>query len=202
MPTMRQEHINIYWAWKAMKQRTMNERCRAYKNYGGRGIRVCAEWMEFEPFCAWALSNGWQKGRDLDRVDNDGDYEPANCRWVDRRSNVNNRRNTVHIEVGGVDKPLTEWADAIGCDRAVITLWVKTRGKEYAASRIGEALKDGYKARDFSRNHVSTPVMCTETGQSFSSISEAARTLGVNNGNVWRALKTGGAANGYHFTAA
>lgn len=56
--TLRQKNIEIYWAWKSMKQRTQNPKCSAYKNYGARGIRVCKEWQIFEPFCKWALSAG------------------------------------------------------------------------------------------------------------------------------------------------
>ena len=70
--TLRQKNIEIYWAWKSMKQRTQNPKCSAYKNYGERGIRVCKEWQIFEPFCKWALSAGWNKGLDLDRINNDG----------------------------------------------------------------------------------------------------------------------------------
>lgn len=183
-----------------MKQRTLNPKCRAYENYGGRGIGICDEWLEFEPFCEWALENGWQKGLELDRKDNDGDYSPENCRWVDRRTNINNRKKTVVLSVGNEDKPLTHWADAIGCDRALITGWVKTRGRQYAEQRIAEALSDGYKRRDYSRNHVKTPVMCIETQQTFESIKEAGRAMDINSGNIFRAVKTGGTAGGYHFT--
>lgn len=182
-----------------MKQRTMNPKCRAYKNYGGRGIGICDEWLNFEPFCEWAISNGWRKGLDLDRVDNDGPYSPQNCRWVDRRTNVNNRRRTVLLNVNGKEMPLTFWAETIGCDRTLITGWVKTRGREYAEDRISEAMKDGYKRCDYSRNHKRTPVVCVETGQAFESIKKAERATGINSGNIFRAVKTGGAAGGYHF---
>ena len=84
--TLRQKNIEIYWAWKSMKQRTQNPKCSAYKNYGARGIRVCKEWQIFEPFCKWALSAGWNKGLDLDRINNDGNYCPENCAKEDKRS--------------------------------------------------------------------------------------------------------------------
>lgn len=199
MPTLRQKYLNIYWAWKAMKQRTLNPKCRAYKNYGKRGIGICEDWLEFEPFCEWSLSNGWEKGLDLDRIDNNGDYSPENCRWVTRRENVNNRRKTILLTVDVTTKPLTDWAEEIGCDRALITSWVKTRGKQYAEQRIAEALSDGYKRRDFSRNHTKTPVICVETQRRFESIKEAGRIMDINSGNIFRAIQTGGTAGGYHF---
>ena len=73
MPTLRQANKGLYWAWKSMKQRCQNPRCQAYHNYGARGITVCKDWQAFEPFCEWALANGYEKGLDLDRADNDGD---------------------------------------------------------------------------------------------------------------------------------
>ena len=150
--TLRQDNNELYWAWKSMKQRCMNPRCSAYRNYGGRGINVCDDWMAFEPFLAWALASGWEKGLDLDRVDNSEGYSPSNCRWTTRRDNINNRRVTVMLTVYGETKPKTVWAEIIGCDRAMITYWIQHHGKKYAESRIADALDNGYKQRDFGFN--------------------------------------------------
>ena len=119
-----------------MKQRCQNPRCTAFRNYGARGIKVCDEWQAFEPFFNWAVSNGYMKGLELDRRDNDGDYEPANCRWVRRRDNLNNRRNTITIKVDGVVLPCTIWAERIGVDRALIKYWLYNHGEDYTATRI------------------------------------------------------------------
>lgn len=197
--TDRQKYRELYWCWKAIKQRVLNPSCKAYHNYGARGIGMCKDWKEFEPFCEWALSNGWQKGLDLDRIDNDGPYCPENCRWVDRRTNTNNRRNTVFIEVDGETLPLTRWADLIGCSRGVIRQWIESHGKRYAAERISEAIKDGYKRNDYSRNHRRRSIVCLESGEEFTSIWQAAKTLGLNRGNVVRAIRTGGTTGGLHF---
>lgn len=147
--TLRQDNKELYWAWKSLKQRCMNPKCRAYKNYGGRGIGVCDEWMEFEPFLEWALSSGYQKGLELDRTDNSLGYSPDNCRWITRRENLNNRRVTVMLTVYGETKPKTVWAETIGCDRAMITYWIHQHGKAYAESRIADALDNGYKKNNF-----------------------------------------------------
>lgn len=190
MPTLRQQYVNIYWAWKSMKQRTLNPKCKAYPNYGGRGVGICEQWLEFEPFLEWSLNNGWKKGLELDRADNNGDYTPSNCRWVERRTNVNNRRKTVVLEVNGEKKPLTEWAEIIGCDRAMITYWIKNHGKSYAAERIAEALDNGYKKRNFSYGH-SKRVRHVESGVEFESAKVAAEHFGFAPPTISTAARSG-----------
>lgn len=96
----------------------MMQRCGHFKGgsaedlarYAGRGITVCEEWRHLKPFENWCLANGWQPGLQIDRVDNDGNYCPENCRFVTRTQNVRNRRNTVMF--GG--KSLAHWYDTMG----------------------------------------------------------------------------------------
>lgn len=72
----------LYKTWKRMRVRCNNPNNKDYYRYGGRGIGLCEEWDDFENFQGWALANGYQEGLSIDRVDNDGDYEPGNCCWV------------------------------------------------------------------------------------------------------------------------
>lgn len=81
----------LYKVWQQMKDRCYNENCYAYKNYGGRGITVCKEWMSAKVFIEWALSL-WEKGLQIDRKDNNKDYCPENCRFVTRLENIHNTR--------------------------------------------------------------------------------------------------------------
>lgn len=81
--------------WVGMKKRCFNPRHHSFPRYGGRGITVCEAWLnDFGRFQRWAVENGYQRGLQLDRRDNDGPYDPSNCRWVTRRLNMRNRSNT------------------------------------------------------------------------------------------------------------
>lgn len=83
----------LYGIWCDMKQRCFNKNDIEYINYGGRGITVCDEWKtDFKTFYGWAISNGYKKGLTLDRKDNDGNYEPDNCRWTTKTIQSRNRR--------------------------------------------------------------------------------------------------------------
>ncbi len=84
----------LYNIWIAMKQRCNNPKHDMYHRYGGRGIQVCEEWQkEYMPFRDWAMANGYQEGLQIDRIDNDGNYESSNCRWVTNKENQQNRTN-------------------------------------------------------------------------------------------------------------
>lgn len=82
----------IYKAWWGMKDRCYAKNNHHYKNWGARGIVMCDEWLNnFQAFYDWAIANNWNKGLELDRIDNDGNYEPSNCRWVTTKVNTRNR---------------------------------------------------------------------------------------------------------------
>jgi len=88
---------SLMHVYNGIIQRCYNSGAIAYKNYGGRGIRVCDDWLDkqagHERFYKWALASGYAKGLTLDRVNNDGDYSPDNCRWVSRFVQNNNQRS-------------------------------------------------------------------------------------------------------------
>lgn len=89
---------SLYNRWKAIKQRCLNPQNSRYNDYGGRGISISKDWLEFENFKKWALLNGYSENLVLDRIDNSRGYSPSNCRWTTVRKNNDNRRITVKIE--------------------------------------------------------------------------------------------------------
>ena len=182
MSTLRQRNRSLYWAWKAMKQRTQNPKCHAYKNYGARGISVCKEWQDFEPFCEWALKNEYQQGLDLDRRDNDGDYCPGNRRWVTRKENINNRRKTLFLTVNGKRLPCSAWADLSGIPHGSIKIWAETKGHHYAEVRIKDALTNGYIPKDYGNQRKT--VLHVESGMVFRSLRDAAKYFHMSSGSL------------------
>lgn len=92
-----------------------------YKNYGGRGISVCDEWKNrgdgFLNFYNWSMKNGYEDGLTIDRIDFDGNYEPSNCRWVDWKTQGNNRSDNKFITYNGTTMTVAMWAEHLGFNR-------------------------------------------------------------------------------------
>ncbi len=116
----------LYGVWDNMRQRCLNPNATGYHRYGGRGIQVCKEWADsFECFFAWAMKAGYQKGLQIDRADNDGDYCPENCRWVTRSQNQNNRSTNRFIECNGERHTVAEWSRITGISRKALDYRIK-----------------------------------------------------------------------------
>lgn len=110
----------LYEIWRQMHRRCYGQNTKAYKDYGDRGITVCNEWYEFEPFRIWAISNGYSDDLTIDRINVDGDYSPENCRWATKKQQANNRRNNHNIEYDGEVHTVSEWADILGIEQVVL----------------------------------------------------------------------------------
>lgn len=113
-------HTRLYGIWAGIKRRCYNPQEKMYKYYGGRGIKVCDEWLnDFEKFNEWAFANGYDENAKrgectIDRINVDGDYEPSNCRWISMKAqNLNKGTNRV-IELNGENKCLSEWLQITG----------------------------------------------------------------------------------------
>lgn len=105
----------LYPVWRGMKARCNNPNEPAFKNYGGRGIKVCDEWeRDFQAFYDWAIENGYNRELSIDRIDNDDGYRPDNCRWVTALEQSNNRRSCYHITYAGETHTISEWSRILG----------------------------------------------------------------------------------------
>ena len=105
----------LYGIWHSMKQRCFCETDNAYKWYGARGIGMVQEWVDdFSVFETWALSNGYDRGLSIDRMDNDGDYAPNNCRWATPVEQNRNRRGNRIITAGGLTLNIADWERYLG----------------------------------------------------------------------------------------
>lgn len=101
-----------YRIWNSMGQRCMNKNQISYKHYGGRGISVCERWAIFENFIA-DMGSRPTSDHQIDRINNDGDYEPANCRWATQIENARNKRTTLWVEKDGKRMTVVEWAEKL-----------------------------------------------------------------------------------------
>ena len=108
------KNTRLYGIYMNMKARCNNPNEDNYFRYGGRGIKVCDEWLnDFMNFYTWSMKNGYQDNLTIDRINNDGDYEPSNCRWATTKQQANNRRTNKFIEYNGETHTISEWSDIL-----------------------------------------------------------------------------------------
>ena len=124
----------LFNVWMSMKERCRNPNVRTYHRYGGRGISVSEEWNLYENFRDWAHENGYEAGLEIDRIDNNGNYSPDNCRWATRKQNTRNTSKTIFLNAFGERKSLADWAEDDRCVVERKTLWRR--------------LKDGWNVED------------------------------------------------------
>lgn len=117
----------LYKCWLGIKKRCFNKNATGYKNYGGRGIKVCDDWKNnFMSFYEWAIKNGYREDLTIERIDIDRDYFPENCKWISSKEQAQNRRSSVFIEYNGEKHCLNEWARKMGKEKF---MWYSTKFK-------------------------------------------------------------------------
>lgn len=111
----KRDNLKLWNIYHGMKKRCCNQNCKRYKDYGGRGISVCDEWLKgFDSFAVWAYSNGYEEGLTIERKDVNGNYCPENCEWITRREQAYNKRDSIKVEYGGEVKDLMVWCNELG----------------------------------------------------------------------------------------
>lgn len=143
----------LYKIWADMIKRCENEKCKPYKFYGGRGVRVCDEWRnDFILFYNWSMSNGWQRGLQLDKdkiLKNRGEvsllYSPETCSYISRKENMNSIRSNKIFIINGVTKTMTEWAEYVNMNPKLLFGRIKSGWPIEKALTTNSNYYNGYK---------------------------------------------------------
>ena len=115
-----------------MRNRCNNPNNPCYNRYGGRGISVCYEWdADFEEFCKWSLSHGYNAFLSLDRKDNNLGYNPSNCRWATAQEQADNKRSNILITINGTTMDLQQWCNHYSINRSTVNTRVNICGWSY-----------------------------------------------------------------------
>lgn len=172
----------LYRIWSDIKSRCYNRNEVAYKWYGARGISMCNEWLnDVAAFYTWAVKNGYHEGLTIDRIDNDGDYSPQNCRWVDMLTQCQNRRNNCYYTYNGNAHTIREWSLITGLSYR--TIYTRIHKFKWDIERTLTTPK--IQCRDKSNSRV-----ITYKGKSLC-IAEWARELGIKDSTLRERLRHG-----------
>ena len=185
-------NTRIYRIYSGMKDRCYNERTPLYKYYGARGIKVCEWWLDrFSNFYEWAISNGYEENLSIDRIDNDGDYKPSNCRWVNMTKQANNKSNNKKVSIGGESKSIAEWSEIYGVDASLsysrhsngvrgedIFIMKKRSANRWTEKNI-DSLKEKWGNEDIS-------IIAKDLGRSENAIRLKAKDVGLEYGKFYR----------------
>lgn len=119
--TSKMSNSRLYRIYQGMKTRCYNENDKDYKYYGGRGIEICDEWLNsFNAFHSWATNNGYNGDLSIDRLDNDGDYTPDNCRWATPKQQSSNQSSNLNLKYKGEDITVNEIHKLTGLNKRTI----------------------------------------------------------------------------------
>ena len=190
----------LYGIWSDMKRRCNNPAREKYDRYGGRGIRVCEEWdTNFSAFANWAYTNGYQDTLSIDRIDNDGDYCPENCRWATMDIQSNNKSVNHRLEYNGEIHTLKEWSDITGIPYSTIRSRTNTLNWDVDQILTINPGENGWRNRK--QYEHAKRVKCVETGEVFQSMNDAAEWCGLKRATGISQCCSGvrKTAGGYHW---
>lgn len=178
----------IYSIWNRMKQRCTNPNNSAYKNYGGRGITICQEWIDdFLNFYNWAIANGYRDDLSIDRINNNKGYYPENCKWATKKQQARNRRNNHLITYNGETHCISEWAEIFNINEKLLAERLRT-GYKFETAIKNKNIKKIHKIR------------CIETNTIYESAKEIEQKFKISRNSIYfNCRKVAKSAGGYHW---
>lgn len=174
--------LKAFPRWRAMISRCFSEGTKAYPHYGGRGITVCERWKSFDNF--YEDMGEPPPGMTLDRINNDGNYEPGNCRWATMRVQANNKGNNRYLRFNGMIKSVADWASSLRINEGTI------RARLRKNLPINMVLSQKRCALNSNRSYRSNNRFIELNGVK-KTLSQWAEHLGISKQNIYRRLKNG-----------
>lgn len=176
---------SLYIRWKHIKQRCYNPNDSGYKNYGGRGIKVCEEWLDketgFKNFYNWSINNGYREDLSIDRINNDGNYEPTNCRWTTRKIQNNNTRHLHKITYKNETHTLIEWSEILGIKLTTLSARINTRHLPIEKAFL-PTIDRRKKVNQYDEKGVFIKM--------WDSMADIEKQLGINSGHICKCCKS------------
>lgn len=175
--THNMSNTRIYKTYRNIIDRCYNPKSKKYVDYGARGIHLSEEWNTFENFYEWSKNNGYEEHLTIDRIDVNGNYEPSNCRWVDMNIQNNNRRTNRILELNGIKKTLSQWANEYNLKAGTLSARI---------DRYGFSLEDALTMSESECRAINKgkkiKITNIETNEvlSFNSLKDAYETIGGN----------------------
>ena len=128
-----EKYKHLHTIWRNIISRCTNKNHKEFYRYGGRGIIVCEEWRNnSRAFIEWGLEHGYEVGLSIDRIDNDGNYEPLNCVFITRSDNSKKKRNSKYLTANGLTMTLCEWSKHLDKNPGFLGYWNRKYGIERA----------------------------------------------------------------------
>lgn len=181
----KKDHLSLWYRWHGIKKRCLNEHNERYHQYGGRGIKICDEWLEsFDNFAEWALSNGYAENLTLERIDVNGDYCPENCKWIPLQEQAFNKRDTKWVEYRGEHLQLKVLCERLGITYDTVHDRIYKRGWS-----IEEAIEKP------SQQSNSLMSKCREKGINYGTVRDRINKLGWSEERALNTPSVGRGAN-------
>lgn len=150
----KEENKKLSWKYYAIKKRCYNPKADNYPRYGGRGIKMCDEWLaEFDNFAEWAYSHGYKEGLTIERIDPNGDYCPDNCTFVTLEEQARNKRNTFWVEYHGERMSLAELCERTGKEYHMVLYRIQDMGWSADDAIDIPSAKERYTLAEKCREH-------------------------------------------------